>query len=400
MTEAVEFIDVAVIGGGPAGLQTARLLAEGGASVAVFEKKPDIGHNVVCTGFVGSEVFSEFRLPAETIGHEFQEAKIVSYSGRSIHYRHPVPFAAVVDRKRFDGILAGLAKNAGAEIETGTTVRDVAVSRDGLTIEAVRDGRPVRRGARLAVLATGIDRRLHAKLGLTPPTRTLHGAQVEIQDGGNAIPTIYVGPPTAPGGFAWSVPLGEGRFRVGLITDERPQKVFEDFIARHYPRLDLNGAVRRLEFKPISQGMAKTTVGNRALAVGEAAGQVKTTTGGGIYYGLWGARLASEVVLEALKKDSLGAVALSPYERRWKAGLRREISVGYYARKAYSWMSEGQFETLFALAQSDGIIPLIQREGHFDWQSGVILSLFRKAAVAEIFKGLSRKTAFLDRLLN
>jgi len=52
------------------------------------------------------------------------------------------------------------------------------------------------------------------------------------------------------------------------------------------------------------------------------------------------------------------------------------------------------------LAQSDGIIPLIQREGNFDWQSGVILSLFRKTAVSEIFMGISRKTALLDRLRN
>ncbi|MHB8054910.1 MAG: NAD(P)/FAD-dependent oxidoreductase [Candidatus Aminicenantales bacterium] len=392
--------DAAVIGGGPSGLQTARLLAEGGARVVVLEKKEEIGRDIVCTGFVGREVFSEFRLPTEIIGPEFQEAKIVSSAGRTIHYRHPAPFAAIVDRRRFDGLLAGLAKKAGAEIETGTMVREIEISRDGLTIEAVSDGRPVRRRARLAVLATGIDRRLHAKMGLIPPQRIVHGAQVEIRDMEPAMPTIYVGPPTAPGGFAWSVPAGEGRVRVGLITEAHPQKVFEDFLARHYPRLDLTGAGRRLEFKPISQGMAKTTVGNRVLAVGEAAGQVKTTTGGGIYYGLWGAGLAAKVVLDALKRDSLDAASLSPYERRWKAGLRREISVGFYARKIYSWMSEGQFETLFALAQSDGIIPLIQREGRFDWQSGVILSLFRKTAVAEIFRGISRKTILLDRLSN
>jgi hypothetical protein len=63
-------------------------------------------------------------------------------------------------------------------------------------------------------------------------------------------------------------------------------------------------------------------------------------------------------------------------------------------------MSEDQFENLFVLAQSDGIIPQIQREGNFDWQSGLILSLLRKAPVFEIFKGLARKPAFLDRLLD
>lgn len=396
----MDMFDAAVIGGGPAGLQTARLLAEGGARVIVLEKKEEIGRDVVCTGFVGRDVFSEFRVPEEIIGPEIQEGVIVSSSGRTINYRHPLPFAAVVNRKRFDGMLAGLAKEAGAEIETGTAVGGIEISRDGVEIVAVAGGRPIRRRARLAVLATGIDRRLHALMGLTPPRRIVHGAQVEILDAVRRWPTIYVGPPTAPGGFAWSVPAGEGRIRVGLITDAHPREIFQDFLERFFPCPDRDRNRWKLEFKPIFQGMAKTTVGNRVLAVGEAAGQVKTTTGGGIYFGLWGAGLAAEVILEALKNNKLDASFLSAYERRWKAGLRREISVGYYARKIYSWMSEGQFDALFALAQSNGIIPLIQKEGRFDWQSGVILSLFRKAAVAEIFKGLPRKPALFNRLLN
>jgi len=395
-----DYCDVMVIGGGPAGLQTARLLAEGGASVVVCEKKLEVGLNVVCTGFVGREIFSEFGLPAETLGSEFQEARIVSSKGRTIHYRHPSPFAAVVDRRRFDRALGLLAETAGAKIETGTTVRDAVCDGRGVVLETIADGCVSRRRARLAVLATGVDRRLHAKLGLTAPKRFVNGAQVEIRGGESPIPTIYAGPPTAPGGFAWSVPAGEGRVRIGLITDERPQEAFAAFLHRHYPELTLDGAARPLEFKPISQGMAKTTVARRALSVGEAAGQVKTTTGGGIYFGLWGARVAAEVAAKALKADALEAADLMSYERRWKAALKREISLGLYVRKLYSWMSESQFESLFTLAQTDGIIPLIQSEGNFDWQSGVLRSLFRKAAVAEIFRSFARKPVFLDRLLN
>jgi digeranylgeranylglycerophospholipid reductase len=394
------FLDVAVIGGGPAGLHTARLLAEGGAAVAVLEKKPEIGQGVVCTGIVGRDIFREFDLPADSAGPEFQDVRIVSSSGRTIFYRHPSPFAAVVDRQKFDRALAARAREAGAEIETGTTVLDFESSPEGFAVKILRNGEPVSRRARLIVLATGVDRRLHPRLGLTAPRRFVYGAQAEISDGSNSRPSIFVGTRTAPGGFAWAVPLGEGTTRLGLITNAPPQAAFHEFIARYYPQADLDRARRPLEIKAIAQGMAVTTVRDGVLAVGEAAGQVKTTTGGGIYYGLLGARFAAEAILDALRQGTLGASALSPYEQRWKAALRREISVGYYARKLYSWMSEDQFENLFVLAQSDGIIPQIQREGNFDWQSGLILSLLRKAPVFEIFKGLARKPAFLDRLLD
>ncbi len=394
------YLDVAVIGGGPAGLQTARLLARSGADVAVFEKKPEIGLNVVCTGFVSREVFSEFNLPYETLGPEFQEARFVSSTGQTLHYRHPVPFAAVVDRRRFDRTLAKLAEEAGANVETGTTVRDVETTEDGVLLETVNGDRFIRRRARMAVLATGIDRRLQARLNLTAPKRSVQGAQAEIRLPGDPFPTIYAGPPTAPGGFAWAVPAGEGLRRIGLITDERPREAFAAFIGRHHPGLTFEGAARPLEFKPIYQGMARSTVADRVLSVGEAAGQVKTTTGGGIYFGLWGAGIAAEVIRTSLAADDLSASALAAYERRWKTALRREISLGLYVRKLYSWMSESQFEALFTLAQTDGLIPLLQREGNFDWQSGVLLSLFRKAAVADIFRAFARKPAFLDRLLN
>jgi digeranylgeranylglycerophospholipid reductase len=393
-------LDVAVIGGGPAGLHTARLLAESGAAVSVLERKQEIGLGVVCTGIVGRGIFREFDLPADSAGPEFQDVRIVSSSGRTILYRHPSPFAAIVDRQKFDRALADRTRQAGAGIETGTTVLDLESSSEGITVKTVRNGEIGSLRARLVVLATGVDRRLHPRLGLTAPKRFVYGAQAEVFDASNSRPSIFVGTRTAPGGFAWAVPSGEGRSRIGLITNDPPQRAFEDFIARYFPRADLARASRPLEIKAIAQGMAGTSVQDRILAVGEAAGQVKTTTGGGIYYGLLGARFAAEVILEALGKGTLDVSALAPYERRWKAALRKEIAVGYYARKLYSWMSEDQFESLFVLAQSDGIIPQIQREGNFDWQSGLILSLFRKAPVFEIFKGLSRKPAFMDRLLD
>src|SRR3954467_2037348 len=58
------------------------------------------------------------------------------------------------------------------------------------------------------------------------------------------------------------------------------------------------------------------TYGDRLLAIGDAAGLVKPTTGGGIYYSLVSAGLAADVLSGALTDDELGAERLAPYEHQ------------------------------------------------------------------------------------
>jgi geranylgeranyl reductase family protein len=393
-------IDVAVIGGGPSGLHAARLLAEDGLEVVLLEKKAEVGEDIVCTGIVGREVFADFDLPDVAGTREIQDVRLVSALGTTVRYRHPAPFARVVDRRRFDQALAGRARRAGALIETGTRVVGLSPESDGVTVSAETDGERRSWKARLAVLATGIDHRLHSAAGISAPRRVVFGAQAEVAGKDETETSIFVGRSLGSGGFAWSVPAGEGLARIGLLTEGDPRTAFRRFLALHYPDLDLDRAVRPLEIKPIAQGMAARTVGERTLAIGEAAGQVKTTTGGGIAFGLLGARLAAETILEAFRSGRFDAAALAPYERRWKSALRREIAVGLSARRVYSWLSEGQVESLFALARTDGIIPLVQREGDFDRQSGLILALLRRTSVFDFLRGLDRKPAFLERLLH
>jgi geranylgeranyl reductase family protein len=393
--------DVVIIGAGPSGLHTARLLAERGLAVAVLEKKVTIGEDAVCTGIVSREIFGEFDLPEGSVTGEIQSVRMISPSGRSLLYRHPLPFAKVVDRRGFDGEMARKAQAAGADLELGVVVRDIESSPKGVEVFGDRAA-AYRRSwtARLAVLATGNDHRLHRRAGLTPPRKRVFGAQAEI-DGEDAPETsIFIDKSIVPGGFGWVVPAGPGRIKVGILTDRDPKASFQRFL-RDRVRPEAGTSIIGLpRIKPIAQGMAARSVADRVLALGEAAGQVKTTTGGGIYYGLLGARLAAEAILRAFSAGDFGAAVLSDYERRWKSALRREIAVGFWARRVYAWLSKTHLEALFRLAQTDGIIPLVQSEGRFDWQSGLILDLIRKTSVFGFFKGLSGKPAFLERLLD
>jgi digeranylgeranylglycerophospholipid reductase len=390
--------DVAVVGGGPSGLQTARLLAERGLRAAVFEKKDSIGADTVCTGIVGREIFHEFGLPEDSLLRDLRTMMVVGPSGRSLQYEHPSTFAAIVDRGLFDKNLAALARRAGTEIQTGVGVVSASVSSKGVRLRTRSNrGEAGSCAASVLVLATGIHHELQAGLGLGSPRTFLRGVQSETETTTDAGPTIYLGTGIAPGAFGWTVPTTPGRMKIGLITDKDPALCFAGLL--DVLRLDgrRGAAEAGARIKPIAQGLVARTSGERVLVVGEAAGQVKTTTGGGIYYGLLGARAASDIIMKAAQAGDFGAAFLSEYDRLWRAVLKREILIGHYVRKAFGALDDGQIEKLMDILRQDGVIPLVRACGHFDWQSGLIVELLRKAPIFRIFHEIGRPPAFLKK---
>ena len=86
--------------------------------------------------------------------------------------------------------------------------------------------------------------------------------------------------------------------------------------------------------------LLRKTCGERILVVGDAAGQVKPTSGGGIYYGMLCADIAANTLNTALHRDDLSVKNLSRYDREWRRKLGREIMIGYWARKLFERLSD------------------------------------------------------------
>jgi digeranylgeranylglycerophospholipid reductase len=381
----MERADVIVVGAGPSGLRAAARLAGAGLDVRVVERKARVGAAIVCTGIVGREAFDAFGLDRSAIVGEMRTVRLVSPRQTEVVYTHPRPFAWVVDRERFDGRLAETAAAAGATLVCDARVEDIVVGRDGI-VAAVRrgDGRPSRLAARVAVLATGVDYTLQRKLGLSSPSDFLKGAQVECSYRGAEATTLFFGRGVAPGAFAWSVPSGPGRARVGLLTHGDAKTCLRGLVDR-----SLGGGVRMdgpIRTKPVAQGLLARTCSDRVLAVGEAAGQTKTTTGGGISYGLACADLAAETLLDGFARGAFGRADLAGYERRWKDLLRKEILVGQRTRKMCARLSDARIESLFQLARTDGIMPIIRETADFDRHSILIFALLRRLSFMSFFR--------------
>ena len=214
--------DVVVIGAGPAGTFCATLTARAGLSTLILEEHASPGLFVNCTGIIGAEAFRRLSLPTEPILSSLQAITFYAPSGQSFRYDPGQPLAHVVSRLQFDQMLAGWAREAGAELRTGYHARLIRVDSDAVELKQREDDpEPIR--ARMVVIAAGFGSNLPLQVGLQGPREIVYGAQAEVEMDGLKDVEIYLGRNVAPEAFAWVVPLQPGVARVGLVaTKEAP----------------------------------------------------------------------------------------------------------------------------------------------------------------------------------
>ena len=130
------------------------------------------------------------------------------------------------------------------------------------------------------------------------------------------------------------------------------------------------------------------------LVVGDAAGQVKPTTGGGIYYALLAGEIAADALHTAFKANDLSASRLSQYEKEWKALLARELEIGYSARRLFEVSRDCQIDFVMHAIASNGFYKELvdSMATSFDWHSGIISKVMGQPFLA---KALSLVNPFL-----
>ena len=371
----MSLIDAIVVGGGPAGLYAGLKLAQAGFSVTLFEEHQSIGEPVHCTGVLAREAFEEFGLSTGSVLNELSTVTFYAPSGDEVEYSTPSVEAVVVDRARFDQSLARKAVGAGVQMCSGQRVTSVDVDRDGVRVTA---GTTVARG-RVCLLACGASYALQRKLGLGMPRLLLHSAQVEVPARRLRDVEVHFGHGVAPHGFAWAVPVQRDRpyVRIGVMCERGAGRHFNGIVTRLSARWGISPAdVLRPRKKILPLGPIERTYSDRVMALGDAAGLVKPTTGGGIYYSMVSAGLAAQTLAELLPSDELDAESLAIYERRWRKRLGSELRWQLLLRRIAHRLNDDDIDALFELARTDGIMPLVRRTAAFNHHREFITALF------------------------
>lgn len=335
-------IDVAVVGSGPAGCAAAKAAASHGLRTVIFDSRAQVGVPIQCGEYLPTPTEMKDLLPLSPRAAKLVNVCSNHITNRCSHLRLFSPRgdifefslnANIIDRTLFDQQLARQAEEAGAKLHLQSTVLE-RTSDNILVIRKKTGRRKVR--ARIVIGADGAQSRIARSIGIRCVNKardyssTVQFVMTNV-DCDADITEMFFGNQIAPGGYAWIIPKGNSIANIGLGLREcfasnraRALDYLHRFIKSHplvAPRLKNAQIIRRTGAIIPVGGPVKRTCSDSVLLVGDAAGHVMASNGGGIPTALVGGDIAGHAVMKHLHED----VPLSWYEETWKKEIGSEL---------------------------------------------------------------------------
>jgi digeranylgeranylglycerophospholipid reductase len=377
---------VAVVGAGPCGSFSALTASKLGTQVVVYEEKSEIGVPSHCAGHLSISTFEHFGIrppPAEIIENKFNRAIIYAPSGKSfsIHFGTPITF--VVNRELFDKHLARIAMRAGVEYHLESRVKSLVSENGGVKGIVVRhEGSEKTVHSKIVIDAEGVSSTLLKRAGMQPLDRSMivNGIQAEvngIEAVDNDTVEVFLGRKFAPGFFAWIIPKQDGSAKVGLATNRgNPQECLQRFMYSNPVASKKLGKSKIIHqcFHPITLGGAiPKTYSNGLLVVGDAASQVKPTTGGGIAFGILCSEIAGRTAYEAVKANDFSEAFLSKYQDRWRRTIAFDMAAMLWARKMLNRLPDQRIDKLVTLCKKLEVEEVLRKATNVDFQGKLLI---------------------------
>jgi len=371
--------DVIVIGAGIAGSYTAAELARLGHSVAVLEKNPDPGSKSSCTGIISQACLDMLPGTRSVIQREARSATIFSPSGDHVRVERDNTQAYILDRPALDRMMARQARHNGAEYFFSTLAAGLRTDERCVHVKVTCRSDLLELHSRAVVIACGTAANLTRQMGMGDISELAQGAQTEVACQTIDEVEVYSGRHIAPGFFAWLVPTVPGQAKAGLLCNRNPGPFINEFLKLLERQGKILPSSHHIDFGVIPLRPLARTYTDRIIVVGDAAGQAKPTTGGGIYFSLICSGMAIRTLDESLKLNDLSARRLSLYQKRWHKILKRELDIDYWAHRFYQGLTDKQAEHIFHVIQRHGIHEslLSSPDITFDWHGKVILDAIR-----------------------
>ncbi|WP_094228094.1 NAD(P)/FAD-dependent oxidoreductase [Methanolobus psychrotolerans] len=399
--------DVIVVGAGPIGSTAARYAAMHGARTLMLEDHAFIGSPVGCTGLLSTRAVGECDVePSEDfVLNSVRGAFVHPMNGECLPIDGRKTKAYVVSRKLFDRRLAAMALEEDVDLWLNARVNGIERADGKQRVSVIRKGMPETLEAKVVIGADGVRSKVAKMAGLGKVSKVLSGIQAEVpyrSDNADFV-ELFVGS-QAPGFFAWAVPVNENISRIGIAIDPvsvpKSQKdvtayhVLENLLTKNsHIASRYGGGKLDLVMGGIPLGPLEKTYSEGILIAGDAAGQVKPTSGGGIYTGAVCAKIAGEVAARAVANGDNSANFLSEYDRRWRAKIGKELAMGMRIHRFVSGLGDNELNELIGSMNNLTILDTITRYGDMDHPSILIKKMLhpsRSMHMLKVFRAFAK----------
>jgi len=327
--------DIAVVGGGPAGLSAAYAAARCGAKVILFEKDESIAHNIRTSGVTWIEEIEKLGITSEHY-NPIKNYCFISPSNE-VTIRGSTAKSCVLNVRSAFQHLAFLAAEAGSQIMVKSNVTNVIVDSNNRIsgLKATTPKGDVVIGSKLVIDASGFNSSIARRLGIVNEWRRYGvGAEYECycEKVDTETWTLLVGRDYSQAGYAWVFPVSKNRIRIGVgigrpESKADPLQKLNSILEKKLNPLHKMGKITPIElhygFIP-NEGLRKSTVFDGLLLVGDSAGQANPLLLEGIRYAIEFGRLAGKIGAMSLPNNSSKA-SLIEYERTWRSNIESKI---------------------------------------------------------------------------
>ena len=352
--------DVVIAGGSVAGLSCAREIASKGFSVLVIEEDYEIGTPEHCGGLVSIAGLEELGVIPfrKTFDHMIESAKVTAPNGNNFTINSKKQKVIEISRRELDKQIAFQAQKNGAVIKVRTSFQEITDSGIRTNDEKI--------DCKIFVDARGVSSLIHKDR-----TGIISSAQYEIYADWikkGKVEVIF-DQEKYPGFFAWIIPSNEGKGKVGLAgRGINVAEVLDEILKEK----GTHSTIRKI-FAPIwIKGPIENFIDGKTVIIGDAAGQAKPTTAGGIFTSGMGGVYAGQAISKFLETNDQND--LEEYQKRWKTRFGKEFDKQLLARKLLERIDNQTINKLFESITPE-IIKDISEKDDFDFHTSSIIKL-------------------------
>ncbi|MFW9924548.1 MAG: geranylgeranyl reductase family protein [Candidatus Thorarchaeota archaeon] len=393
--------DVIIVGAGPIGSIAASQIAKSKFEVILVDQRKIIGNPDHCAGLLSKTGLRKLGLetlpPSIIQNPDIRGAKFFSPLNKTFTVERKNNQAIVVDRTLFDQYLVQNAQDNGAELITERKITKVSFQKNNHQVEFEYSSKKTKQqnymNSSLGIIAEGGRGFLTKQIlpHAVSNSSRLSGYQLLIEgikDLDKNYVELYANNQISPGFFTWIIPISDTSAKVGLASREKMSVSRLQYFLKKYHnnnyRFNNSKVIKKFGGEVIVNGLLRKTHSKGFMIIGDAAGQTKSTTGGGVITGGIAASIAANVAIDFLKENKNNYNILQKYDVEWKKMLKKQFKAMALFRWLLDRISNNGLDIAFQTVIENNLMALIEEKADIDSQADIIFSLLKNPAVIKL----------------